>query len=206
MTVVPEERLDGPSLVSVFAELGAYERAFNDIQARYRLLASTWLLGAIAAIGFVLTKKLNVSIDPEILVTGVSFAGTSGIGLLWNLDLMVYNRLLESVFAAGLKLEDDFPQLPKVRTIMHQQLHNAGPRIVYFYVVPTALLMLVAVVGLVVWTIPRGGGWRWVLDAIAAVVAAVWPMLMFRHTCEAEQRFKSARDTAEKAGKGAQPA
>lgn len=146
MTIRPE---DAPAY---FAEFGAYERHFNDTQSRYRTLASTWLLGAVAAIGFVLTKQLNVDIDPSLLIAAIATAAAGGVGLLWNLDLLVYHRLLEAVFLAGLALEDDNPDVPKVRTYMLAGTGPKGvaPRVVSYYVGTTGALLLVAAVSIVV--------------------------------------------------------
>jgi len=43
-----------------YIELGLMERHFNEIQAGYRRLASTWMLAVLAAIGFVLSTKLTI--------------------------------------------------------------------------------------------------------------------------------------------------
>jgi len=47
-----------------YTEIGALERHFNQLQNHYRTLASTWLLAAFAAIGFLISQQgLIVSID-----------------------------------------------------------------------------------------------------------------------------------------------
>ncbi len=47
-------------LWNTYRELGEMERHFGNAQSRYRALASTWMLAAIAGIGFVLSKDLVI--------------------------------------------------------------------------------------------------------------------------------------------------
>ncbi|MBI1398007.1 MAG: hypothetical protein GC151_18695 [Betaproteobacteria bacterium] len=63
-------------------EIGVQERHFNGLQTSYRSMASVWLLAAFGAIGFVLSRKLEVDVDRELLVGAVAVAGSVGIALL----------------------------------------------------------------------------------------------------------------------------
>lgn len=76
---------------SLVTELGLQERHFNDLESRYRALASTWLLAAFFGMGFVISQEtLTLPFDRLLVVAGIGLAGTVGIALLWNLDLLVY--------------------------------------------------------------------------------------------------------------------
>lgn len=92
------------------------ERHFNQLQSRYRTLASTWLLATFAAIGFLLSTPITPPQDIEQLVIGVALAGATGMVLLWILDVLVYHELLVAGYVAGTDLEASFTWLPPVRS------------------------------------------------------------------------------------------
>ena len=60
-------------LWGIYRELGEMERHFGNVQARYRALASTWLLAAMAGIGFVLEARgaLGSEREPLPIVWGL---------------------------------------------------------------------------------------------------------------------------------------
>jgi hypothetical protein len=135
-------------------EIGAQERHFNELQSRYRSLASTWLLATFAAIGFVLsTQTLELPFPRELAVVGLALAGTAGIAMLWNLDVMVYHQLLSAAFAEGLRLERDHAWLPRVRANMMRTQNNRGvlPRVVGFYIGGVVVLLLIGGSALAIW-------------------------------------------------------
>ena len=88
---------------------------FNTIKAQVRALASGWLLAAFGAMGFLLTEKLAIALPIEVAVLAVALAASTGLMLLWMLDLLVYHRLLDASFVEALTLEERYPQLPQVR-------------------------------------------------------------------------------------------
>ncbi len=92
------------------------EKHFNDLQSRYRILASTWLLAAFAGIGFVFSTTLKAPVSTELVATSTALAGATGIMLLWVLDVVVYHDLLIAGYVAGKRLEDLFQWLSPVRT------------------------------------------------------------------------------------------
>ena len=47
-------------LWNAYCELGKREQHFNNIQTRYRALASTWALAALAGIGFAIKEKPDI--------------------------------------------------------------------------------------------------------------------------------------------------
>ena len=82
------------------------ERHFDELESKYRALASTWVLATFVGIGFVLTRgELQLPFDRLVAVTAVGVAGSAGIVLLWVMDLLVYHQLLGVVFMQGLALE-----------------------------------------------------------------------------------------------------
>ena len=140
-------------VLELFIELGDLERHFNELESRYRSLASTWLLAAFAGIAFVISEPIDISFDRLLAITGIGIAGSIGIMLLWNLDLMVYHKLLNAVFIEGLELEEKYKWLPAVRTNMKALHGGTGvePRIVWFYVGGTSVLLMISGLSLALW-------------------------------------------------------
>ncbi len=103
---------------SYLCQLRDAENHFSRMQAKYRTLASTWLLAGFGGMGFLLTNKLSVPIPTEVLVFAIAFATSLGILTLWILDILVYHRLLDACFSEAVKIEKENPKLPQVRLAM----------------------------------------------------------------------------------------
>lgn len=132
---------------------------FNSLESTYRALASTWLLAAFAAIGFVL-KDIQHG-NWVLYIAAIAGAAAVGIFLLWLMDLMVYHRLLGAAFAEQIALEREHEWLPKVAHGMMSAHGGAGviPKIVWFYIAPYILLVGIASVATIrgatpTWSIP----------------------------------------------------
>jgi len=65
---------------SYLKELGVGERHFNEVESKYRALASTWLPAAFEGMGFIATSN-NLPVPKETVVFAISVAGTVGIEL-----------------------------------------------------------------------------------------------------------------------------
>jgi len=116
-------------------------------------MASTWLLATFVGIGFIISEPIDISFDRLLAITGIGIAGSIGIMFLWNLDLMVYHKLLNAVFIEGLKLEEKYKWLPPVRTNM-MSLHGrkgAESRVAWFYVGGVSILLIVSGLALALW-------------------------------------------------------
>lgn len=134
-------------------EAGEFERHFNQLQANYRTLASTWLLATFAGIGFVIVNAKTIqgmAIDSFLMAAGISFAGAVGIALIWNLDLLVYHRLLDAIFNTARYIEEYHPELPPFRTNMMGVTKSGGVlrHVVWFYIVGVDLLLVVGATAL----------------------------------------------------------
>ena len=160
----------------IYVELGAMERHFNELQSRYRALASTWLLAAFGGIGFVLTTELSfVTLPAEWAVALVGLAAAAGVYLLWMLDLLVYHRLLDAAFVEAWRLEERHPWLPQVRAGM-MKLQNAVGVLRYvrlFYLTGFGLMATIAAGALVLRGARGDEGWAFVLAAAIALLAGV---------------------------------
>jgi hypothetical protein len=114
-------------------EIGEAERHFNDIQARYRVLASTWLLASFAGIGFVLTR-LEVPEEKDLFLCLIAAGGSIGVLIIWLLDILGYHRLLGAYFVEGLRIELENQNLPQIRWLM-MDLGTVGSKARLFYFV-----------------------------------------------------------------------
>ena len=70
------------------------EKHFNDLQNRYRVLASTWFLATFAGMGFALTTTLQGAIPRDGILSVIATAGIVGLTMLWVVDVLVYHDLL----------------------------------------------------------------------------------------------------------------
>jgi hypothetical protein len=146
------------------------EEHFNGIKAKCRTLASTWLLAAFAAMGFMISEEISISIPVEVVILGLGLAAASGMLLLWVLDLLVYHRLLDAYFIEAVSLEQNYPQLPQVR----QQMIASMPRgqttgyQVWFYIGTISAPLVFSGVLFSYWCF-RFGVWAGVLAAVVMV-------------------------------------
>lgn len=115
----------------------AGERHFNQVQASYRRLASTWVLAAFGGMGYVATQlePTSSTLHGE-LFFGLGLAAAIGVFLIWLIDHQAYFQLLESNFLEGLRLEvAGSTGLLRVRTRMVVQKAGAvGRTTAYFYI------------------------------------------------------------------------
>ena len=129
--------------------LAENERHFHTIQAGIRGLSSTWTLAAFASIAVLLKQEGEVKwlFSPFALVILVSLMANMGLSVLWTIDQLVYQRLFNTNYIAGLRLEQRFSVIPPVRAI--QALTTRGRSIAswvkFFYVGPMVSLAVIAV-------------------------------------------------------------
>jgi hypothetical protein len=135
-----------------YVEMGLLERHFTQIQSGYRTLASTWLLGAFAAIGFVLATRFSLPIPRELLIAAIAIAASIGVYLIWVLDLLVTQRLLDGSYIQSRALEHTHRWLPQIRSTMRALLRGKALRlVVWFYAVGTEVMAFVGGAGLLLW-------------------------------------------------------
>ena len=105
-------------------------------------MASTWLLAVFGGIGFVLANKIG----PWLLYTAmIGFLGSIRIMLLWIIDLRVYQQLLNAAFSEGLKLENEYKWLPRIRNNMIDTIEtgSVSVNISWFYVLDVCGTLLI---------------------------------------------------------------
>lgn len=142
--------LDRKMTWDIYKHLSDECHHFNQLEANYRTLASTWLLAAFAAQGYVLKEfDGNGSLA---LITMISIAAAVGLFLLWMMDVMVYHRLLGAAFAKQRALEVAHRWLPQVAGGMWSGQKHKGvlPRIVWFYILPYLLFVCIGCIAFAV--------------------------------------------------------
>ncbi len=79
--------------------------------------------------------------------------GALGIILLWNLDVMVYHKLLLAFFEKALKFERRHSWVPKVHEAMRTKTkeHKVTRQLGLFYLIPDLVLLIMAAWGLFTW-------------------------------------------------------
>ena len=146
---MPQQDNDFERIWKIYCELGVIERHFNNVQSNYRALASTWLLAALAGIGFVISKELTLRIPSELIIVAIGIAAGIGVYLLWVLDLLVYQRLLDAAYIEARNLETNHEWLPQVRNNIRVFLGGKGlALIVWFYIAASELMVMIAGIGL----------------------------------------------------------
>lgn len=151
MTETKEYALDKISIS--YTEIGKMEREILGIQANCRLLASIWLWGTFAGMGYILTENLNIHISNELIFVCVNTTALLGICFLWALDLQVYHRQLVWVMSEGRYLESKYDWLPSLRKFRYAQLchHNSSPRMVWYYLIQSIILLSFGTASLGTW-------------------------------------------------------
>ena len=136
----------------IMKEVSAAERHFNELETKYRILASQWLLASFAGIGFVLTAKTDLPFNNLWVVIGICLVSAVGIFQLWRMDLIVYHQLLHAAFSEGVKLENTFPFLPQIKNqMLHSQKgSDVTKSLVYYYSGSVSLLLVMGGVAILV--------------------------------------------------------
>jgi hypothetical protein len=136
---------------AIVKQLDEREKHFNDLQARYRTLASTWLLATFAGIGYVFTQSIASGVQlpwsRDAIAAAIALSGAVGITLLWVLDVLVYHQLLVAGYAAGARLEERYEWLPPIRkssSKVGKKRHAVRWAIAIFYAVGISILCILA--------------------------------------------------------------
>jgi hypothetical protein len=193
-------------VLKICCELGLIERHFNTIQSGYRALASTWMLAAVAAIGFVIQKELTLGVPKELLIGVIGAGGGIGVYLLWVLDLLFSQRLLDAAYFEARTLEDKHHWLPPTRNNMRDLLGGKGlSLVVWYYIAGMELMFLIAGTTLVWLVAPRPGTASYVVGAVVYVaLLTLIPVHMKMKTSRTPKLEDQIRDARRKRAQAAQ--
>lgn len=138
-------------IVEFLHHIGEQERHFNKLETEYRKLASTWLLAALGACGYMLASdNIHPPMDRWLLITAIGIWASIGIYVLYVMDLNVYHQLLDAYFMEGAKLEVEHHEWlypVRMRILKSQKLKGVTGRVMYYYFISIVLLMGVALFG-----------------------------------------------------------
>lgn len=177
-------------IVALYTSLS--EGTIGTAQGTLRTIASTWLLAALAALGYLIqaeylgdspVKGAEVACS---LRQSVLLVAALGLSALWYLDQRVYQPLLHSVFASGCWLEQRFQHvIPPFRTYMYLKNADITASLGWFYRAPLIALGIGGAlnVGQVLWRLrhpihsiaahtPAPGTERWWIPLILGVAQA----------------------------------
>lgn len=132
------------STQSMLAQL---EARFNESQAHMRQFASVWIAADLGAIGYLLTASdLHPPVAVAFLIIMIALLGSTGLAMLLILDQKVYQGLLNTAFTFGLDLERRYTDLFPVRLFIYKYTGNIPRWVRIFYILPTLLFFLMALV------------------------------------------------------------
>lgn len=161
-------------IIQLVNHIGDQEKHFNGLETQYRLLASTWLLASLGAIGFLLKddKSSWLNSNKLYLIGAIGLVGSLGIMLLWILDIRVYHKLLHSVFIRGVLLELQYPWLPKIRTdmLLSQETGDVTSNTKLYYICSAVFLQAISLIAFV-------SGSSGITNKIAILLAGLLVML-----------------------------
>jgi hypothetical protein len=136
----------------IVEQISEKENHFNNLQTGYRKLASTWLLAAFGACGYMLKSGSDISsFDKWYFVFGICIAASLGLSVLWMMDLKVYQKLLGAFFFQGVLLELEYYQwLPpfRINTVRSQKTGEIRSKVQYFYFFSIVILQLLAIISI----------------------------------------------------------
>jgi hypothetical protein len=129
--------------------LAENERHFHTIQAGVRGLSSTWTLAAFASIAVLLKQEEKVQwlLSPFALVILVCLMANIGLSILWIIDQPVCQRLFNTNYIAGLRLEQRYSVIPPVRAIQAFSIvrrKSIASSVKFFYIGPMVPLAAMA--------------------------------------------------------------
>lgn len=205
---MPADSDDYTRVWNIYCELGVIDRHFNNAQSNCRALASTWLLAGFAGIGVVISKEFSVQFSKELIIVAIGIASAIGLCLLWVLDLLVYQLLLDSAYHEAKKFETAHDWLPQVRNNMRKLLAGRSvSMIALFYIVTAETMVLISGMALGVWLhkLKQGGGTYVGELAAYAVLLVLFPAYMYHKTPttpESESKLKDEAQASSAAASG----
>jgi hypothetical protein len=144
--------------LALYTNLRTFESDFDKSQSQIRAISAAWsgvVLGAIALIvinAYTPPNGMGVAeanVRAEMLAalrTVVCLIGSAGVYAFWFIDQRVYQRLLHSVFAYGLFVEFENPDLPQIRSSMFIANLDITNGLAWFYRTQFWMFFVISVV------------------------------------------------------------
>ena len=186
-------------LWKIYCLLSQEQRHFNGVQEKYRLMASSWVLGTVAASGFVLST--DTLFEHKWLIIGaIGMAACLGLIVLWYMDVHFYQKLLNASYEEALSMEKEQYWLPQVRDNIRTLMKGKGPSIVSrFYLFGVAVSGVLATSGLGVYFFEIKKVYGFVAGAIVTLfvlVSIVRTHMTPKENLELSAEIQKARRTS----------
>lgn len=179
--------MDSASIRDHYWKLSELEQGFGGQQASVRLLSSTWMLASFSGTGLLLQQPnpasaINWSVPVPTLILLISAMSFMGLLVLWIIDQLVFQRLLNSVTLMCLKMEFDNPELPRTRSLFMASAEDIGMGrwIMLFYLVPMVGFTLLSIASFI-FLIDVAGVSSLELVALVLIAAQVGLLLFVRY-------------------------
>lgn len=183
MQSLPSNEVDSQTL----NRLAENERHFHTIQAGIRGLASTWVLAAFAGIAVLLQQKSDTTwVFPSFtIIIVICLMANTGLTALWIIDQRVYQRLFNTNYLTGLRLEQQFPFIPPVRAIqaLTARRKSIAFWVQFFYLGPILAFAIAAAVAAIISNLAAKSYWQTIAMTLGAAIAFVpfaWVMYKAR--------------------------
>lgn len=177
-------------LWKIYCEIRNFESHFSNAQIRFRALTATFFLAAFAATGFVLSNEIG-GLPKELAIGTIGLSASVGVSLLWIIDLMFYQRLLDAAYIEGRSLEETQDWLPQVRNKMRILLGGEGlALLVWFYMIGTLAMGLLGGIGLGAWIAQRAPIKYFVPGALAYFTMLIIVVLVIRKKTSTTARLE----------------
>lgn len=102
------------------SDINDYEQHFNNLQMKLRAIASTWMLASMGGIAFLLVNKIEVELifNRYNLINVISAMTVIAMFILWLMDQLAYQRLLNSCLVVDLYAEYKDNTKPPIKAMM----------------------------------------------------------------------------------------
>ncbi len=150
---IEEVTADNESIAyGLYALLCSHEDHYNNLQNKYKGLTVTWVIATFIAIGYLLSGyEKGLSVSTLLIITFLSILAATGVFLLWYLDVMVYDKLIRSIYHETCRLEQEHEILGKTHLLGLRFLGKETAHIVYhgyFYIFFILFLLFIACLSL----------------------------------------------------------
>lgn len=155
------------------------EKHFNELQLKVRGIASTWILAGFGAIAYFIKTNQPVLeyFSTLTMINLVCLMIVIGLFVLWILDQLVYQRLMNANFVAGLYSEYRNQDEPPIRHLMIIASEFKGMSRWYnlFYFLPMTVLTIFSTTACLLETFSPTGDLK---EKVASIIIGVFLLLI----------------------------
>lgn len=153
------------------------ETHFNELQQKTRAIASTWILAGFGAIAYFIktSAPAHEYFSAYTLINLICLMVVVGLLILWVIDQMVYQQLLNANFVSGLFHEFKNADTPPIRTLMVVASGYGGMGRCYnlFYFIPMTAFTVFSTAAMVLELSSSQPGQTAKVQVTSLVIAAV---------------------------------